>query len=149
MTKSDKTRQLRIAQRNAIELLLTGKTDQEVAEAVGVTRQTVSVWRNQDVFFRTALEARQKEIWGSHVDRLRQLVGRAVEVLEANLLQEEDRGLRQSAAVHVLKCVGLYGTNLQPKAYTFGYSFSQWSDEKLEKALRRHGRARASGEAGE
>ena len=148
MPKSDKTRQLRIAQRNAIELLLAGKTDQEVAEAVGVSRQTVTVWRNRDALFQTALEVRRKEIWGAHVERLRQIAGRAVEVLEADLLQEEDRRLRQSAAVHVLKCVGLYGANLDPKTETPGYPFSRWSDERVEKALRRYWGERGNQQAG-
>ena len=41
-TKPDKTRQLSIEQANAIEHLLQGQSDRAVAEAVGVSRQTVS-----------------------------------------------------------------------------------------------------------
>jgi len=58
MAKSDKTQHLRVAQQNAIELLLAGKTDQEVAAAVGVSRQTVTLWQNQDELFRAALGLR-------------------------------------------------------------------------------------------
>lgn len=137
MAKSDKTRQLRLAQRNAIELLLAGKTDQEVAEAVGVTRQTISLWRNKDELFRAALDARRQELWGAYVERLRQLVGRALQVLEADLLQDDDRRLRQSAAVHILKCVGLYGANLEPKDSAERWPFDDWTDAQLERALKR------------
>jgi transposase len=41
-------RGLTIEQRNAIDLLVTGKTDTETAEAVGVHRVTVTKWRNAD-----------------------------------------------------------------------------------------------------
>jgi DNA-binding NarL/FixJ family response regulator len=44
VTKPDITRhKLTVAQLNAVDLLVTGKTDQEAAEAVGVTRQTVNL----------------------------------------------------------------------------------------------------------
>ena len=50
-TKSDKIRQLSQEQMNAIEHLLQGKSDRAVSEAVGVARQTVWEWRNNDVLF--------------------------------------------------------------------------------------------------
>ena len=50
-TKPDKIRQLSQEQMNAIEHLLQGKSDRAVSEAVGVARQTVWEWRNNDVLF--------------------------------------------------------------------------------------------------
>ncbi len=47
MAKSDKNGQLNIEPENAIDLLIQGKSDREVAEAIGVARQTVNQWRNQ------------------------------------------------------------------------------------------------------
>ena len=47
----DKTRQLSIEQQNAIDLLVQGKSDRETAEAIGVSRQTVNNWRNNDTVF--------------------------------------------------------------------------------------------------
>lgn len=45
-TKVDKIRRdLSVDQRNAIDLLVLGKTDQEVADVAGVSRQTVNGWR--------------------------------------------------------------------------------------------------------
>jgi DNA-binding NarL/FixJ family response regulator len=62
-TKPDKTRhELSVEQQNAIDLLTTGQTDQAVAEAVGVTRQTVCGWRNHDPAFAAALNARRLEV---------------------------------------------------------------------------------------
>jgi hypothetical protein len=99
MTKSDRTRQaeeaeqaalaalttLSVEQQNAIDLLVTGQGDAEVAAAVGVTRQTVCTWRGHHPGFQAALNARRAETWGRTVDRLRELLPRAVERLEAEL----------------------------------------------------------------
>ena len=85
-TKADETRHvLSIAQLNAVDLLVTGKTDQETAEAVGVTRQTVNGWRNANPWFLAALNARRQDLWGVSVDQLRALLPRAVEVLGKEL----------------------------------------------------------------
>lgn len=118
MAKSDKTRQLSIEQENAIDLLLQGKSDREVAEAVGVARQTVTEWRNNNAIFVAELNRRRQEIWGSQTERLRQLVAQAVSVLEQDLQQKQDLRLRQAAAVHILRAVGLYGCDLQPRGAT-------------------------------
>lgn len=46
-TKADETRrELIVAQLSAVDLLVTGKTDQVTAEAIGLTRQTVDGWRH-------------------------------------------------------------------------------------------------------
>jgi len=127
MTNSVKTRPLSIEQENAIELLLCGKSDREVAEAVGVTRQTVWEWRNRNPEFIAALNARRQEVWGSHVERLRQLVTKAIDVLEENLDGKAGAKLQQEAAVHILRAVGLYGADLTPKGET--------SAENVEKQM--------------
>lgn len=113
MTESDKSRQLTVAQRNAVDLLVLGKTDGEVAEGVGVTRQTVNEWRNHDSVFIAELNSQRQELWNSPKQHLRRLVSKAIQTLEDNL-GAEDPALRQAAAVHVLKSTGLYGTQMEP-----------------------------------
>jgi hypothetical protein len=49
-------KELSIEQRNAIDLLIVGKSDQETADAIGVTRQTVQVWRTSNLLFQSELE---------------------------------------------------------------------------------------------
>ncbi len=118
MAESNKTQQkLSVAQENAIDLLVAGKSDREVAEAVNVNRSTVNQWRNHDPLFVAELNARRKEIWGSQSERLRNLVAKAVDVLEEDLDSENPK-LRQSAAIHILKSVKLYGSDLKPSGYT-------------------------------
>lgn len=118
MAKQDKTRQLNVEQLNAIDLLVQGKSDRETAEAVGVSKQTVTDWRNNNPAFIAELNRRREEIWGSQVDKLRSLVAEAVKVLEEDMKNTEDLRLRQSAAVYVLRSVGLYGAELEPEGPT-------------------------------
>lgn len=101
----------------ALTALLRGATDQEAAEAAGVTRQTVCGWRNQDAAFAAELNSRRKALWENASERMRSLVSRALEVLCEDLDAEDPR-LRQAAAVHVLRSVGLYGSDLTPKGPT-------------------------------
>lgn len=117
LAKLDKARHLTIEQENAIDLLLQGKTDREVAEAVGVSRQTVNQWRNQNPLFAAELNRRRQETWGSQLERLRRLVAQAVDILEQDL-KAQDRRLRQQAAIHILKVVGLYNSDLAPRGAT-------------------------------
>lgn len=135
MTKADKTRQLNLEQENAIDLLIQGMTDKEVAAAVGVSRQTVTTWRNQNAEFAAELNSRRQEVWGSHEDKLRQLIANAVNVL-AEDLADEDRTLRQRAAVHVLRAVGLYGASLSPAGPTSSQAIQNtWNKQEREEAL--------------
>jgi transposase-like protein len=88
----------------AVDLLATGKTITEAANALGVTRQTVSEWRNQNPVFEAALNERREELWSGMSDRLRALLPKVIGVLE----QAVERGdLR--VAVAVLRAAGLHG----------------------------------------
>jgi hypothetical protein len=78
-------RELSVAQRNAIDLLVTGATDGEAAEAVGVTRQTVNTWRNHDPVFVSELNRRRLDVWGAAMDKLRALLPEALKTLEEAL----------------------------------------------------------------
>jgi len=88
----------------AIEALVVGKADGEAAELADVTRETVNRWRNHDVRFRTALERRRRETWASYHDRIRALVGKALDALE-QALADPDLGL--TAVGHLAKLVRL------------------------------------------
>jgi hypothetical protein len=113
MAKPDKTRQrqqLTVVQKNAVDLLIQGKSDRQVAELVDVSRQTVCEWRQRHSGFIGELNLRRQEVWGAQTERLRGLVETAVDALEAALRDEGSL----SAAVHVLKAAGVNGTDLRP-----------------------------------
>jgi hypothetical protein len=114
-TEPDETRQpLSPAQEAALPLVLSGRTDGEVAEAVGVARQTVNGWRLHHPAFIAELNARRVELWRAQTERFRGLAARAVAVLEEDLAATEPSPLRQAAAVHVLRALSLYGVDLEP-----------------------------------
>jgi Helix-turn-helix of insertion element transposase len=94
-------------QLNAIDLLIFGKTDKEVAETVGVGRNTISKWY-KNAFFTAELNAKREELWKDSKNRLKALVHEAVNVL-SNGLQSSDEKVAVASAVHILKTVGLYG----------------------------------------
>jgi len=102
-TKADKKQQksLSIEQLNAIDLLVMGKSDREVAEAVGVHRTTVTGWRLYNPHFQAALNRRRKEVFGAAVDRFRSLLQKALDVVEG-ALEEGDPKI----AMEVLKMAG-------------------------------------------
>ena len=109
----EKSQNLTVEQLNSIDLLVQGLSDREVAEKVGVARETVTRWRNGNAFFQAQLNQRRQEIWFSSHEKLRSLVGEAVEVLATELKAGDLR-----AAIEVLKAVGLYGKVEPPEAIT-------------------------------
>ena len=107
VTKRDtsaETRALSIEQHNAIDTLVTGKSDQATANAVGVNRVTVLKWRLHDPLFQAELNRRRADLWGTAAERLRALLPKALDVL-ANQLDDQDHGLQ--AAIAVVRLAGL------------------------------------------
>jgi hypothetical protein len=94
-------------QLNAIDLLILGKTDREVAEAVGVRRETVTKW-HKNPFFSAELSIRREELWVDAKRRLKSMVHEPVNVLTKGLSSADEK-VAMTAAVHILKTVGLYG----------------------------------------
>ena len=94
-------------QLNAIDLLIFGKTDKEVAETIGVGRNTISKWY-KNAFFIAELNARREELWKEAKLRLKSLAYEAADVL-SNGLHSSDEKVAITSAVHILKTVGLYG----------------------------------------
>jgi len=75
-----------------------------VSQMVGVTRQTVSDWRNHNPAFAAAVNQRREELSNQLRNRLFAMVAMALDVLEQKLKAGEFR-----AAVEVLKASGMYG----------------------------------------
>ncbi len=105
-TKPDKTRQLSIEQENAIEHLLQGKSDAAVADAVGVSRQTIWEWRNKNPVFIAELNRQRVELWSEARERMKALVNRSLDVIEHNL-DSDDPKASLIAAQYVLKSTKL------------------------------------------
>ena len=104
---------LSIEQHNAIDLLILGDTDHAVAEQIGVARETICRWRNENPYFMAELNRRRKDVWQTAQGRLRGLVGKAIDILE-QALQPDD----VKAAVIVLRAANLYGNVGAPHGET-------------------------------
>lgn len=88
----------------AVLRLARGAKVVDVAAELDVARETVSRWRSEDAF-RCALNAARLELWDDARNRLRALVGGAVDVLADELENKP----RVSTAIAILKCIGVHG----------------------------------------
>ncbi len=126
---------LSVEQLNAIDILVQGRTDQETAETVGVARETVTRWRNDNPHFTAELNRQRRLIWSDSHDRLRALAGKAVDVLETSLEEGDSR-----VAVEVLKAVGLYGQVRPPSGpedaeLVLWEEAREWAEMEFKKQL--------------
>jgi len=123
MTKTDTSRKwvLSPQQETAIDLLATGQSITATAEAVDVARQTVSEWVNRHCGFQAALNQRRQDVWRDCADKLRALLPKALDTLEAEL----DGERRLKAAEAIVKMAGLIGQ--QPKGPTTAEDMEQES----------------------
>jgi len=101
-------RKLTSQQQKSIRLFLSGCNDTEVAEELGVARQTVNAWKNKNQGFAAELDRQQQELNQENRLQLSGLVGQSIRVLRQSLESENER-IRLSASIHVLKATGLYG----------------------------------------
>lgn len=99
----------------AIDCLLMGKTDREAAEVAGVNRVTITKWRLYDPYFQAELNRRRAEIWNAAVDRLRNLILKALDVVEKSLDQGDVK-----TALEIVKMSGLDMTKPGGDLGTYG-----------------------------
>jgi hypothetical protein len=97
-------RPLTVEQRSAIDLLIVGKSDQETADAIGVTRQTVQVWRTSHLVFQSELEQARGALWRLSAERLRGMMSQALDNIAA-VIEKGD----VKASFELLRAVGSYG----------------------------------------
>ena len=98
----DDPEELSDEQLQAIPLIVQGKTDAEVGEAIGRTRETVNRWRNHDEDFADALEDARYSFIESQRVAVSAGAQMAVSALE-ELLDSEDDKVRLQAASLLLK----------------------------------------------
>ncbi len=97
-------RRLNIQQLNAIDLLVTGSSDKEVSEKVGVDRSTVTRWRNYHPAFIAELNAQREAVWGMAKEKLRSLMPEVVDVV-AEAIRDKENPDRVKLALELLKAV--------------------------------------------
>lgn len=88
----------------AIELLLQGQTDQAVADAIHRDRATIWRWKTRVPFFMATLEARRQEVFGVAVQRLRNLLSKAIDNITADIEAGDVK-----SSFELVKATGLHG----------------------------------------
>lgn len=86
----------------ALVQLLAGATDEEAAKAAGVSRQSVSKWRNHVPAFIAELRSRQAEVFERSIRRLALGLERAAAAI-VGLADSKDEEVRLRAAVALFK----------------------------------------------
>ena len=95
-------------QLSAVELLVAGTSYTQCAGILGIDPRTLYNWR-QDELFQEALCERRRELWGRANDRVRALLGPAIDVMEQQLKEKYDRS-RVRAATVLLRLAGMHRT---------------------------------------
>jgi len=139
VTKSDKSRQLEddeLSQKQfmAIDLVVSGMPDGEVARKLGLARQTINKWRNHDIEFKYILECRRLQITESFRDKLTGLAERSIEVLDRNL-DSADEKTQTQAAMTILRLSGLQGYMRPEKEVDLEKIKEKMKEDALSQAL--------------
>ena len=82
---------LSLKQHYAIELLLLGKSDAEIAALIGVDSEIIRQWQTKDAEFIVATNALRIAAWSGSVTRLKRLMSRALDVVEEAVTRGDER----------------------------------------------------------
>ena len=106
--EAEEPKNLTATQEKALLLLASGETVTATAEAVGVSRQTVSEWANRDPEFIAALNSVRQETLDAGADKLRGMVEKALDAVAEGFDSEELSAKERAAlGMELLKNVGL------------------------------------------
>lgn len=94
----EEQKELTAIQEQAVMMLAGGATVTATAEALNISRQTVSTWANQDAAFMAVLNLTRAEALDAGADRVRGLVAKALDAVEA-AFEAEDMTAKERAAL--------------------------------------------------
>lgn len=97
---------LTVEQQLAVDLIMTGMSDREVGEKVGVSREIVTRWRNHHPAVIGEINRRRSELVANGMEQLRMLVPEAVTALRSVINDPKDPN-RAKVAMEVVKMVRL------------------------------------------
>ena len=118
-----------LKKREAISLMLAGKTVTEVAETVGVTRQTIWNWKRDEDFNHDIVEAGES-ILADHTSAVAKLVDEAI-VAMSELLKSNDESMKFKVAMTVLNAAKNWG-ELRPAAPGHSRAEDEIDEEQVQ-----------------
>ena len=99
---------LSVKQEQAISLMMVGKNDTEIGKALGVSRESVWRWRNENLDFIEAARKRQELLAARQMEELNDMLTEALMVVKENL-RSGDGKIQMRVALQLLKMSGLQG----------------------------------------
>jgi transposase len=99
---------LSMKQEQAISLMIMGKNDTEIGKEVGVSRESVWRWRNENADFMEAARKRREELVARHTEELQELLSEALIVVKESL-RDGDAPTKLRVALQLLKMSRLQG----------------------------------------
>ena len=125
---------LSVKQELALELILCGMNDGEIAKRAGVSRQTINTWRNHNEYFRMLLAGRREAALERHQGELSGLVFEAIGVMRKALL-EGNLLTRLWAALALLHMSGLQAAVQTEKLRSQADIISELFNEAIRKIM--------------
>ena len=125
-------------QKMAIELVMSGMSDREIAKRTDKSRQTVNRWRNHDLDFRAVLAERRKATRERHQDELSGLVSEAIGVMR-EAMRDGEIHTRLRSAQAVLRMSGLQAAMQTEKPLSKEEIIREYLSEIIEKVGRKRG----------
>jgi hypothetical protein len=122
----------------AIDLVMVGLSDGEIAKRVGVSRKTINKWRNQDMDFRALLAERRVALRERHQDELSGLVSEAIGVMR-EAMREDETPTRLRAAQAVLRMSGLQAAMQTENPPTKEEILNEFLTEIIDNVARKQG----------
>jgi len=105
---------LSVKQEQAISLMMVGKNDTEIGKALGVSRESVWRWRNENPDFIEATRSRQELLAARQMEELNDMLTEALMVVKENL-RNGDGKTQMRVALQLLKMSGLQGFAKTPR----------------------------------
>jgi DNA-binding CsgD family transcriptional regulator len=93
-------------QKVAIEMLVIGRADVAVAQALRIHPKTVGKWRRNNKLFKCELERRRAEVWGKMTSQVQTAIFKAIDVFE-KCYGHVDPTVALRAANYTLKMVDI------------------------------------------
>ena len=121
-------------QRSAIDLILGGANDRQVAERLAVSRVTFTRWRNYDPQFQLALNNRRTQLWAEGTDAIRTVLPEALDTIREQLRISPNRG---RLALDLVVRAGLLGQPYSGAIATAGVG-PLTMDDLLDQEVLRH-----------
>jgi len=132
---------LTLQQRSAIDLLLAGLNDRQVADKIGVARSSVTHWRLNDSQFHVEIERRRAELWPGSTDSMLSLLPTALDALREQLVIGSARG---RLALDLVSRAGLMGKLYSGQLAT-AYAKPATMEDLIDREVLRHRAATRTG----